>query len=139
MYYGSLQWHSDKPCCYNPLNEAFDRFWKICGIKEVPPDILRPELHLMLIDLLFAHDVYHKKTPLKFESLFKFASAIGRRDKKLRLQNSKDTLQCRRNTFSKRIIPAWNAIPDEILLGTREGLKLYLTQNQEILKLRRSD
>ena len=93
----------------------------------------------MLNDLCFAHDMLHERVPVKFGAYFKFSNLVGRQASKYRLQSTKDVLLCRKYAFSKRIIPAWNIIPEEVIESSKPSFKLYLTNNRFILKLRRWD
>ena len=61
-----------------PINNAVRNYWKLSKSGGPPKDFLEPSLHYILMDLVFTHKIYHGKSTLDFDTLFKICETNTR-------------------------------------------------------------
>lgn len=60
------------------INNAVRNYWKLSKSGGPPKDFLEPSLHYILMDLVFTHKIYHGKSTLDFDTLFKICETNTR-------------------------------------------------------------
>jgi hypothetical protein len=71
ILYCSQIYHSGLDHLVKLIEKAIKNYWKLNQTKEPPKDYMWPRLRLILTDLILVHKMYHGKSIMEFESIFK--------------------------------------------------------------------
>ena len=74
LSYCSQMWHTGRETHLKSIVKEMEKYWKLSLSKSPPDNYLWPKEQLIMNDLVLMHKIYHGKSVLKFESLFKMST-----------------------------------------------------------------
>jgi hypothetical protein len=120
ILYCSQIYHSELDHLVKPIEKAIKNYWKLNQTREPPKDYMWPRLKLILTDLILVHKMYHGKSVMEFESIFKthdltsISQWFSSQGAKNLLPYPKWKLVIARNRFSCRTRVYWNFLLENI-------------------------
>ena len=134
-------YHSGVEHLVRPIEKVVKNYWKLNQSREPPEIFSWPRLKLILTDLVLVHKIYHGKSVMNFEIVFKthdFSSVVqwfSRQGEKNLLPYPKWKLQIARNRFSFRTRVYWNFLPAHIremkAKRFKNEAKKHIMENQQ--------
>jgi hypothetical protein len=124
-----------------PIEKVIKNYWKLNQTREPPKDYMWPRLRLILTDLTLVHKMYHGKSVMDFETIFKthdlssITQWFSRQRAKNLLPYPKWKLVIARNRFSFRTRVYWNFLPENIREMKAKRFKIeaknHIMKNQQ--------
>ena len=131
--YVSAVYNPSTESLLSPITRAADSFWKLCSSGKPHEKYIEPRVRLIINDLIMFHNISIGRSPLDFISIFKTTPPTDRemlqkfakfRNKKIVIPKLR--LQLSRLSFSFRVRPYWNLLPNEFKTMTQRKFKIEI-------------
>ena len=140
--YVSVVYNPSTEALLAPITKSANSFWKLCSSGKPHEKFIEPRVRLIINDLIMFHNISTGRSPLDFKSIFKTTSPTDPEMilKNVRFRNKKIVipklrLQLSRLSFSFRVRPYWNLLPNEFKTMKQQKFKSevkdYILKNKQ--------